>query len=159
MTPLRMGIVGAGRIAGSYAAALDACGEVSIVGVADTNSEAGKLLAERIDCVSYDSHEELHDRVAPEAVLICTPPNTHFAIANYFLEQGVHVMCEKPLAVSVDEARLMIRAAESAGAVLTMASKFRFVEDVSRARSIIVRSINSTAVGCSATRCRAASIA
>ena len=137
MTPLRMGIVGAGRIAGSYAAAHAACGEVSMVGVADTNSEAGKLLAERIDCVSYDSHEELHDRVAPEAVLICTPPNTHFAIATYFLEQGVHVMCEKPLAVSVDEARLMIRTAESAGAVLTMASKFRFVEDVSRARSII----------------------
>ena len=137
MNPLRLGIVGAGRIAGSYVKALEGCSEVVVAGVADTNSEAGKLLAEQVDCVSYDSHAELQDRVKPEAVLICTPPNTHFEIATFFLEQRVHVMCEKPLAVDVNEARLMLDSAASSGAVLTMASKFRFVEDVARARSII----------------------
>ena len=53
------------------------------------------------------------------------------------IERGLHVLCEKPLAIDVASATAMVAAADAAGVVFTMASKFRFVDDVIRARQIV----------------------
>jgi predicted dehydrogenase len=70
-------------------------------------------------------------------VLVCSPPSTHPEIALLAIERGRHVMCEKPLAIDVKSAAEMVGAAEAAGVVFTMAAKFRFVDDVIRARKIV----------------------
>jgi predicted dehydrogenase len=57
------------------------------------------------------------------------------------MQSGIHVLCEKPLCLSVGEAREMIAAAERANVVFTMASKFRYVEDVIRAKSLVASGI------------------
>jgi len=137
MTRLRLGLVGAGRISGAYADVLGDCEAVEVVGVADVAAEAAGALADRLESASFGSHLDLAKKARPDAVVICTPPNTHAEISLELMSRGIHVMCEKPLALSPAEAVKMLSAAEESGVTLTMASKFRYVEDVVRARSIV----------------------
>jgi predicted dehydrogenase len=139
MKPVRLGVVGAGRIAQAYAQALQTTELVDVVGVVDVRSDAGSALAGQLGCPALTSHEALID--SAEAVLVCTPPASHPSIAVDFLGSGVHVMSEKPLATSIDEAMKMVDAANASGALLTMASKFRYVDDVVRAKSIVASGI------------------
>lgn len=133
---LKLGIIGAGRIAGAYAEVVGVCEQVELVGVADVDRRAANRLARRLGTPSYESHVDLMDS-APDAVLICTPPRDHSDIAVDMLELGVHVMCEKPLAITSDEAQRMLSTAAARETVLTMATKFRYVEAVLEGRKIL----------------------
>ncbi len=134
---MRLGLVGAGAIAQSYTKAVEGLPCVRLVGIADLRAEAAGAAAETMECESYASHEELAERGGCEAVVICTPPSTHADIALHFIERGIAVLCEKPLSTDIASARMLCAAAERNGVVMAMASKFRYVEDVIRARSII----------------------
>lgn len=133
---LRLGIVGAGRIASAYAEIVADCGQVEMVGVADLQPLAAKTLADELGCDAYETHQDLIEGSKPDAVILCTPPVTHSDITIDLLRSKVCVMCEKPLATSSAEARRMLAVAASANAILTMATKFRYVDDVLRAREI-----------------------
>lgn len=133
---LRLGIVGAGRIAGAYAEIVDGCEGVEVVGVADQDPMSAKLLAHRLGCDPFDSHLGLIEDARPHAVILCTPPATHPEITIDLLRSHTSVMCEKPLATSTAQARRMLAVAASSNAILTMASKFRYVDDVLKARDI-----------------------
>ena len=137
MSGLRLALVGAGRIAGAYSEVLAGCEDVEVVGVADVLPEAAEAAAARLDCPAHTSYDELLEDRRPEAALICTPPDTHSEIAVSLLERGVHVMCEKPLSVSSAAARRMLDTAEANEVILTMATKFRYVDDVIKAKSIV----------------------
>jgi predicted dehydrogenase len=98
-------------------------------------------MAETLNCESFESYQAMAEAVQPEAVVISTPPVTHPELCLFFLERGVHVLCEKPLAIDSTSAREMLAAADRNRVKLTMASKFRYVEDVVRARSILLSGI------------------
>ena len=134
---VRMGLVGAGAIAQAYAQAFRETGTAEIVGVADVRREAADGIAQSFNCESFESHVEMVAAVEPEAVVVCTPPATHPDICVELMQCGVHVLCEKPLAVDTASAQRIIDAAEAAGVTFTMASKFRYAEDVIRAKSIV----------------------
>lgn len=134
---LKLGLIGAGAIAQTYCQALRQCDSVQVVGVADPRQQAAEAAAETLSCPSFTSFHDLTDLAGCQAAIVCTPPATHPEICIHLLERGVHVLCEKPLAVDSDSAQAMIRAADQGGALLTMASKFRYVEDVARAKSLI----------------------
>lgn len=135
--PLKLGLVGAGAIAQSYTKAMEECSFARLVGIADTRAEAAAAAAESMGCASYGSYQDLAEQSGCEAVIVCTPPSTHSEIASFFIERGTPVLCEKPLSTDTASARALCKAAESKGVILAMASKFRYVEDVIRARSII----------------------
>src|SRR5437763_3844042 len=136
-TKMRLGLIGAGGIAQTYVQALAQSATAELVGVADVRAEAAQALAERMGCAAFGSHEELLEQTACEGAIVCTPPVTHPEICSALLDQGVHVLCEKPLAIGPDEARAMVAAAERSDAQLTMASKFRYARDVVEAKSIV----------------------
>jgi predicted dehydrogenase len=136
-SPVRFGIIGAGAIAQSYAVAFEKSPEVHIVGVADSRPEASRALAERLRCPSFSTHTELARSVQLDAVLVCTPPNTHPSVCRDFIDRGIAVLCEKPLCIDVQSAKHMIQAAKDRGVLITMASKFRYVEDVVQAKSMV----------------------
>jgi len=139
---LRYGIVGTGRIAQVYAQAFESCQTGQVVAVADARPDVAHAFTERLSgCRSYQSYEVMADEAELDAVLISTPPVTHEEIALRFLLSRVNVLCEKPLSISSASARRMLDAAERAGVMLTMASKFRYVEDVTRARSLVASGV------------------
>lgn len=133
---LKIGLVGAGGIAQSYVRVFEGIEGARITAVADVRPRAAEAIAEMVRGVAYPSHRALLDDAEVDAVLVGTPPSTHSEIVLQAIERGRHVMCEKPLAIDVASARAMVDAAEEAGVVFTMAAKFRFVDDVIRARQI-----------------------
>lgn len=134
---VRFALVGAGAIAQSYAQAFASSRETKLVAVADVRPEAAQALARQAGCESFDSYEALARDVECDAVVVCTPPTTHPEICTFFLEQGRHVLCEKPFAIEPASAWSMLEVARRHGMRLTMASKFRYVEDVVRARKLV----------------------
>ena len=124
---IRIGMIGAGAIAQAYAQSFTKCEKAELVGVADVRAEAAEAVASSFDCVAVSDYKKLYDDVGVDAVLICTPPVTHREIAIWFLEKGIHVLCEKPLALDSESALAMVAAAEGSGAKFTMASKLSLI--------------------------------
>jgi predicted dehydrogenase len=138
---LKFGIVGAGAIAQVYAQAFQKCKSAVVAGVADVRREAANALAEGLHCASYDSHESMATNAELDAVVVCTPPNTHAPICLDLLPRGLHVLCEKPLSIDSTSAKTMLAMAKDSGVRLTMASKFRYVDDVVKAKSIVASGV------------------
>lgn len=134
---MRFGLIGAGAIANTYLQAFAQSTTAELVGVTDVREEAAKAVAERMNCRAFTSYEEMCEETGCEAAVVSTPPITHPEICCWLLGQGIHVLCEKPLAIGPDEARAMVAAAEQSTATLKMASKFRHVSDVIEAKSIV----------------------
>jgi predicted dehydrogenase len=136
-TPTRFGLVGAGGIAQAYAQAFQDSDVADLVAVADVRAEAAEAIAQSLGCASYASHLEMVAAEDLDAVLVCTPPD----IAVELTDLGLNVLCEKPLAIDSESARRMFDAAARNGVKLTMATKFRYADDVIRARSIVTSGI------------------
>lgn len=135
-------LIGAGGIAQSYAQAFEKHPEAKLVAVADVRHDAAKAMAERFGCPAFPSYQDLLlEGLSFEAVVICTPPNTHEEITTAFAHRGHHVLCEKPFTLTPASARRMAAEAHANNVLLTMASKFRYVEDVIKAKSIVASGI------------------
>jgi predicted dehydrogenase len=138
MTPVTFALIGAGGIAQSYATAFENHPDARLAAVVDVRPEAAAALAARFACPAFASPERLLESgTAFDAVVLCTPPDTHESITLLLVRRGIHVLCEKPFTFTGGSARTMARAAEQAGALLTMGSKFRYVADVLRAKELI----------------------
>jgi predicted dehydrogenase len=138
---LRYAMIGAGAIAQTYAQSFQQCRTGRLVAVADVRREAADAIAQSLGCAGFASYAQMLDDVACDAVVVCTPPASHPEISIHCLDRGAAVLCEKPLAIDAHSARRMFDAAASRERLLTMASKFRFVEDVVRAKALVASGI------------------
>ncbi|WP_096439185.1 Gfo/Idh/MocA family protein [Alteribacter populi] len=140
MKKLRMGIVGAGGIAQdrhipAYKQLSDA---VTVEAVCDVNLEAAKAAAEKFEIKKvYSDYQDLFREV--DAVTICTPNKFHAEISIAALHAGVHVLCEKPMAMNTKECEAMIQAADQAGKVLSIGYHYRFMKDSQAAKNVIMQ--------------------
>jgi predicted dehydrogenase len=134
-------LIGTGGIAQTYAQAFQMSDCCTLVAVADVRRESADAFAEPFAAKSYDDYKTLAERETVDAVVICTPPNSHPEIATFFMKKGVNVLCEKPLCLTVQEAREMIDCAEKSGVKFTMASKFRYVADAIKAKSLVASGV------------------
>ena len=130
MKKLNFALIGTGGIAQTYAQAFQASDCCKLVAVADVNRDSAKAFAEPFAAKVFTDYKKLAENSEIDAVIISTPPNSHPEIAMYFMQKGVNVLCEKPLCLSAAEARAMIECAEKANVTFTMATKFRYCEDV-----------------------------
>lgn len=138
---LRLGIVGAGTIAQAYA---EACGQskhFTLRAVADCRMEAANAMAEAYSCAAFSSAREMVEEMELDAALVATPPASHCDICCELLEAGLHVLCEKPLAIDSQSAQRMVETAVRADRLFTMASKFRYVADVARAKALVASGV------------------
>ncbi|MCA9050531.1 MAG: Gfo/Idh/MocA family oxidoreductase [Planctomycetaceae bacterium] len=130
-------LIGAGGISKAYAQAFANGLPFPLVGVADIRREAAEEVAAMVGAQAFNDIEIMCAELQPTAAIVCTPPSTHADICIELMNLGIHVLCEKPLAVRSQDARRMIRASETNNVVFTMGSKFRFVKDVQEARRLI----------------------
>ena len=132
MEKLRMAIIGSGQIAQvTHIPNYQLMGNVEIVGICDTRLEAAKTVAEKFGIEKYyDSHQEMLEEVKPDAVTICVPNKFHCQIALDALEAGCHVFCEKPPAITVEEAESMEKKAQEKEKLLSYGFHFRASEHV-----------------------------
>jgi predicted dehydrogenase len=140
MNKLKFGLVGAGGIAQAYAQAFNESECCELVAVADVRYDAAVALAEIVSGWSVTDYRQMTE-LDLDAVIVATPPATHAEIACFFMERGIPVLCEKPLTTNVADAERMIATAEKAGVQFTMASKFRYCDDVVKAKGILASGV------------------
>jgi predicted dehydrogenase len=138
---LRFGIVGAGRIAESYAGAFQSARNAKLVAVADTQAGVAATMGKKVGCAHFESHLAMAESGTVDAVVVTTPPATHGPICLDFLDRRIPVLCEKPVSLEAESARLVRKRAYDNRTAFTMASKFRYVEDVVRAHNIVASGI------------------
>ena len=100
-------VVGAGFLGSQRAAAVAAARGARLVAVHDSNAEAAEVVASRHRVEQVADFAAALDRPGVDAVIVATPHADHFGQALAALEAGKHVLCEKPLTVSPDHARLL----------------------------------------------------
>lgn len=108
----------------SYARALGEIAGVTLAGVADPDPERGPAAAQQFGATYYRDYQELLAQDI-DAVIICSANADHKEHAIAAAQAGKHILCEKPISVSVPDARAMIEAAEKAGVVLQTAFPVR----------------------------------
>ena len=124
MGRFRVAVVGVGYLGRFHAQKYAALADCDLTAVADTSTEASDALARELGTRAVSDYRELLGRV--DAVSIATPTASHFEIARSFLESGAHVLVEKPIAESVEQAQQLITAARRAGRVLQVGHLERF---------------------------------
>ena len=137
MKKLKFALIGCGRIAQRHAKHINTYGK--LIAVCDINEELAKNLSEDYDAQYYTSHAEMLERITGEAdvISICSPNGLHAAHSISSLNAGFHVLCEKPMAISVHDCGEMIKAAEAANKRLFAIKQNRFNPPVAKVKEII----------------------
>ena len=134
---LKIGVVGCGRIAQAHLEVMPRLKDAVVSAVCDVDPELAACAAEEQNCKSYSNLDTMLREEPLDAVFICTPPATHADIVVKCLEHGLHVLCEKPLAPTTEETQRMYRAAQKADRLLSLASKFRHMPAMIKAKAQI----------------------
>lgn len=124
MSKLKCAVIGTGYLGKFHAekyAALDDC---ELVAVVDVNEEAAKMVAEKNGAQALQDYQPLLGQV--DAVSIVVPTTLHHAVARDFLLAGAHVLVEKPIAVTVEEADDLIQIARANQRILQVGHLERF---------------------------------
>jgi phthalate 4,5-cis-dihydrodiol dehydrogenase len=134
---LRLGVAGLGRAFTLMLPTLVADPRVELVAAADPRSEATLRFAQEFGARVHATVEELCADPDVDVVYVATPHQHHAAHVCLAAMHGKHVLVEKPMAITLDECRVMIDAAERAGIVLIVGHSHSFDRPIARTREII----------------------
>ncbi len=137
---LKVAIIGAGGIAQAvHIPNYLKCGErVELVAVCDVVLDKARELASEVKAsYAFSDYVEMFNTVDIDAVSICTPNKFHYPATMGAIEAGCHVLCEKPPAMTVEEAAEMAEAAEKAGKILTYGFHYRHAPEVEALKRFI----------------------
>ncbi|MFC4312971.1 Gfo/Idh/MocA family protein [Steroidobacter flavus] len=115
---VRLAIVGTGQISHRYLKQASVSSRVRFVATCARTMESAKARAVEYGIDRwFDDYEAMLDQSRPDAVVIATPTALHARQAIAAFERGVHVLCEKPMATTLEECREMVAAAEKSGKI------------------------------------------
>ena len=137
MQPLRIAIVGAGAIAQRNAAEAAGSGAATVAGVFDINTKVARDMAKKLGTTVFTSYDEVLGSRSVDAVLMNTPHHVHRSMTEQAAAAGKHVLVEKPLATTLEDAEAMIAACRRAGVGLTVNYSFRYLPQIIKARQLV----------------------
>jgi predicted dehydrogenase len=135
MNKVRVGVIGVGALGQHHARVYASLPDATLVGVVDTHPGRAEEIAGHLGTSPFTTPSSLLGKV--DAVSIATPTILHAEIGEQFLKEGVHVLVEKPMAHTLEEADRLIRAARENDRVLQVGHLERFNPAVSVLRSIV----------------------
>lgn len=137
MKPLKIGMISfAHGHAYSYAACVNRVGGAAVCAVADDDAARGRVAAARFGATYMDSRDALL-RSDVDAVIVCSENARHKDDVIAAAQAGKHVLCEKPIATGMEEARAMIEACGRSGVKLQIAFPCRFNQPVRRVKQMV----------------------
>lgn len=148
--PLRAAVIGIGSMGWNHARILSSMPDVALIGVVDFDKERLSKASESFGCKGYSSVDAvLAER--PDFVVVATPNEHHAPVGVQCLKAGAHVLIEKPIAGTVDDALALIAAAKSEKRLLMVGQVERFNPAVQAAKRACagqrIHSIQITRVG------------
>jgi len=127
MARIKVGVIGTGFIGPAHIEALRRLGGVEVVALGECSEDVAKSKAEMLGIDRhYGDYRRLLEEKDIRAVHICSPNYLHYEMAKAALEAGKHVICEKPLAISVGEARELVELAGKTGLVNAVNFNIRY---------------------------------
>lgn len=121
---IRTAVIGTGYLGKFHAEKYANLAQATLVAVCDTDQNIAHKLAKMHQCQAVSDYRELISKV--DAVNIATPTQSHFEIGQFFLEHGVHVLMEKPITATLEEADRLIALADKNNLVLQVGHIERF---------------------------------
>ncbi|WP_282605142.1 Gfo/Idh/MocA family protein [Pelagibius sp. Alg239-R121] len=136
MTSVRLALIGAGRIGVRHLETIAQVEEADLVAVADA-SPTVKGIAERYGVTFYDNYKAMLAEVKPDGVIVATPTELHLAPALAALENGAHVLIEKPITGTLGEAQILIEKSRATQREVLVGHHRRYYPFVHKAREIV----------------------
>lgn len=137
MQKIKAAVIGTGFIGPAHIEALRRLGYVEVVAVAEREASLAEAKAEELSIPkAYGDYHELLADSDIEVVHNCTPNHLHFEVNRDILAAGKHVVSEKPLAMTSDESRELVKLAEQAGVVHAIDFNYRYMPLVQQARQM-----------------------
>jgi predicted dehydrogenase len=123
----RIAVAGIGKMGLSHLAIVNAQPDLEVAAVCDASGMVRGVLEKYTGVVTYDDYDRMLREVELDAVLIATPSRTHASMVRTALERGLHVFCEKPFTLAVQDATELTALARSKGLVTQVGYHNRFV--------------------------------
>jgi len=140
---IRVGVAGAGFIGAVHARAYKHVPDVELVGVADPVDEKTAAITNEVGCQRFHSYEEMVEKANLDIISICLPPALHLPATEAAAKAGVHILMEKPITRTVEEADRMLAICREAGVCLMTGFTHHFYPEMREAK----RLISSGAIG------------
>jgi len=134
---INIGLVGAGYMGEVHKSAIDRISNARIIAVADVVEEKGKKMAEDINAKYYNNIEGMLKNDDIDAVYICTPTNTHVDLVKKAADSKKNIFCEKPLALSIEEADEMLKSIKANKVKAMVGHVLRFWPEYLKAKEIV----------------------
>jgi len=129
------GVVGVGYAGRYHAEKYAASAKATLVAVADVVEDRAKEMGQKLGAISAADYRELYGRV--RCVSIAVPTHLHYAVARDFLEAGIDVLVEKPMAATLQEGRRLVELARKKGCILQVGHLERFNPAIRRLEGVI----------------------
>ncbi len=134
---IRVGMIGCGGIAHAHAQCYKHIHEAQVVAVADLVKERADEMADILGAQALYSGDDILNRKDIDMVDICLPTNLHCEYVIKAAKAGFHILCEKPIALTVEEGKRMRDAAEESGVKLMIAHVLRYFPEYENAKKIV----------------------
>ena len=138
---IRVAIIGTGSIANAHIQAYlqfpKRCQIVALVDIVPGKAEQFKKRYHLADAQVYSSHRALLEQGGVDLADVCTPPFAHASISIDCLHAGMNVVCEKPMAASLEECDAMLRARDESGKQLSIIAQNRFRQPIQNLKALL----------------------
>lgn len=139
MKTYKFGIIGCGMIANIHGKAIQEISTEALGGVYDPDLERAQEFAARYSCRVYQNIEEMLSDAELDIINICTPSKTHAELAIKAAHAGKHVIVEKPLAITIEDAKAVVCAQKESGVKISVISQLRFSPGVQALREAVLK--------------------
>jgi virulence factor len=124
MDVVRVGVIGAGVMGERHCRVCSNLPRVELVGIADLNEARGRQVADRYETTYFPDHRVLLSQLDAVTIAVSTP--VHYTLTAERLERGLHVMVEKPITETIEQAQQLVQTADERDLVLQVGHIERF---------------------------------